>query len=141
VINLLVFLAVCCFSSILYRAGGSGNYPRQLRVVGCPFILMGLVLLTIPIQLTIVNLSLLILTLGLSIGAISTYWDWLFGYDNFFAHGLGCSLATIPLYWVGVPWWILLIHGVICTLGMGLWSKLIGNDVLEECGRGVLFIL
>ena len=140
-INLLVFLAVCCFSSILYRAGGSGNYPRQLRVVGCPFILMGLVLLTIKIQLTIVNLSLLILTLGLSIGAISTYWDELFGYDNFWFHGFMCGIAGIPLIWAGVPLHYILLRIVICSVGMGLWSKFIGNAVWEENGRGALFIL
>lgn len=63
------------------------------------------------------------------------------GKDNFYMHGFGCSLATIPLLWCGVPWWILLIHAIICTVGMGLWSKLISWDVAEESGRGFLFIL
>ena len=62
------------------------------------------------------------------------------GKDNFYLHGFACGLAGIPLI-VIVPWWIILIRIVICTVGMGLWSKYIGNDVLEETGRGVLFIL
>jgi FtsH-binding integral membrane protein len=78
---------------------------------------------------------------GLSWAVLTTYWDFLFKYDNFYAHGLGCGLAGIPLIWVGVPLHYILIRIVICSVGMGLWSKWIGNDVSEEMGRGVLFII
>ena len=136
----MILLIASILSAVLYRCGGKGKpFNTKFRDVGCPLVLIALVMCLYGLRMG--NWWAYVICFGLSWGALTTYWDWLFGYDNFFAHGLGCSLATIPLYWVGVPWWILLIHGVICTLGMGLWSKLIGNDVLEECGRGVLFIL
>jgi hypothetical protein len=105
----------------------------------CSVVLLGLVIALFGLHTK--NWWCYLITFGASWGMLSTYWDELFGYDNFYAHGFGCSLATIPLFWVGVPWWILLIHAVICTVGMGLWSKLWTNDVVEECGRGVAFIL
>jgi hypothetical protein len=79
--------------------------------------------------------------LGLSIGAISTYWDFIHDEDNFYIHGLFIGVAAIPLLWCGVPWWIVYLRMLICSIGMGLWSKFIKRDVPQEIGRGILFIL
>lgn len=139
---LIKILIACILSGILYRMGGKGKpYNTKYRDLGCPAVLIVLILLTFGIQLTVVNLSLLLLTFGLNFAALTTYWDSVFGYDNHFAHGLGCGLAGIPLIWCGVPLVIILSRIVIATLGMGLWSKYTKNDVKEEFGRGVLFIL
>ncbi len=81
-----------------------------------------------------------VLCYGVLGGALSTYWSKLFGEDNFYLHGLGCGLAILPLI-TFIPWYILAGRLVVCTVGMGLWSKWVGNDVSEELGRGVLFIL
>lgn len=79
---------------------------------------------------------------ALSGGALSTYWDWLFGgKDNFYLHGLGCGLAAIPLFWAGIPWEAILIRTIICAVGMGLWSMWVDIDYKEEMGRGALFVL
>jgi hypothetical protein len=77
---------------------------------------------------------------ALSGAALSTYWDWLFKYDNYYAHGFGTGLAGFCLI-VFVPWWILVLRLVICTVGMGLWSAKEDVDWKEEMGRGVFFIL
>jgi hypothetical protein len=82
-----------------------------------------------------------LLTFGLSFAALTTYWDWLFGYDNFYFNGFMCGLAAIPLLWAGVSVGNLAIRLITSTLGMGLWSKWVGSDVQEEFGRGVLFII
>jgi TM2 domain-containing membrane protein YozV len=73
-------------------------------------------------------------------GAFSTYWDFT-GKEKFYLHGLGFSLATIPLFWCGVPWWILLIHGIVCIAGMGWISEKSDTDWVEEFSRGVFYIL
>jgi hypothetical protein len=122
-------------SGILYRMGGSGNYPRQMRVIGCPTVLIALLWALFGFHWVY------LLTFGLSIGAISTYWDWLFGYDNFYAHGLGCGLAAAPLLYANVPVWIFLIRLIVCTVGMGVWSKLVKRDVPQEVGRGIFYII
>jgi hypothetical protein len=77
----------------------------------------------------------------LSGAALSTYWDFLFGYDNYWVHGFFCGLAGVPLIWAGIPWPLIVGRLIICTVGMGLWSKLVGKDYVEEMGRGVFFIL
>jgi len=78
------------------------------------------------------------LSLGLSIGAISTYWDFLFNdNDNFYMHGLMLGLASLPLL-VTIHWWGILARCLVMTVGMGLWSKKIDNDIMEEFGRGFL---
>ena len=136
---IIVLLAGMILSAILYRMGGATGYNTKFRDLGCP--LVALITLWLMKGIVLSYWWVYLLFFGLSFGALTTYWDWLFGYDNFYAHGLGCSLATIPLLWVGLPWGIFILHTIICTIGMGLWSKFIGNDVQEEMGRGALFIL
>ncbi len=143
----------CLISAILYRAGGMGKeldtrpkwIPMWLRQSWvrdwlCPGVLLILILLNWkPHDLT--GWLMILPYYGLSGGALSTYWDWLFkGKDNFYMHGLGCSLAMLPLI-AFVPWWIILLHGIICTTGMGRWSEQEGTDWIEEMGRGIFFII
>lgn len=148
----IVLIIACILSAILYRAGGMGKedtaepkwIPKWLRKSWvrdwlCPAcLLLALFLFWRPSSL--LGWVLLLPYYGLSGGALSTYWDELFGYDNYYAHGFGCGLAGLLLI-VFVPWWILVLRLVICTVGMGIWSKFIGNDVAEEMGRGLLFII
>lgn len=147
------FLIACILSGILYRAGGMGKddtaepkwIPKWLRKSWvrdwlCPACLF-FTLFSFWGPFLLRGWGILLLSYVLLGGALSTYWDKLFGYDNYYAHGLGCGLAGIPLIWAGVPIWILLLRLVICTVGMGLWSKKIKRDVPQEIGRGVLFIL
>lgn len=147
----LIALA-CLVSAVLYRAGGMGKevdakptwMPMKMRKSWvrdwlCPGVMLILVILLFGIHLK--YWWCYIIFYPLSGAAFSTYWDKVFGTDNFYAHGLGLSLAMIPLLWCGLPWWILLVHGIVCTVGMGLWSNNIGTDWLEEMGRGVLYIL
>lgn len=125
-------------SAILYRMGGSDKWNTKWRDIGCPLVLLGLVIALFGFKMAFWWVY--AITFSLSWGALTTYWDWLFGYDNFYAHGFGCGLAALLLCFV-IPWWIVLIRLTICIVGMGLWSKLIKRDVPQECGRGVLFIL
>jgi hypothetical protein len=76
---------------------------------------------------------------GLGGMALSTYWDWLFGFDNYFMHGFGCGLASIPLMWADVSLWGVLARIFACAVLMGGWSVLIKWDELEEEGRGLIF--
>jgi hypothetical protein len=118
--------------------GGAKGYDTKYRDVGCPLVLLGLVIALFGFKIGYIWAYLV--TFGLSWGALTTYFDWLFGYDNFFMHGLACGIAAFPLCMV-IPWWIVLIRTIICMVGMGLWSKFWGNDVIEELGRGAFFIV
>ncbi len=146
-VKILLWLGLSILSGILYRLGGSakrGNWldfarNSKTRDVGCPLVLLGLVWVLFGLKWHFWWAYLA--TFGLSWGGLTTYWDWLFGYDNFYAHGFFCGLAGIPLLWAGVAWPVILARLTLCTVGMGLWSKFVGNDVQEELGRGLFFIL
>jgi len=135
--NILYIVIACVLSGILYRLGGTSKGTKW-RDLGCPTILMALVILLFGFKPQYWWLYLLFF--GSSFGALTTYWDSLFGYDNFWFHGFMIGAAGLFLTTV-VPWPIILVRIIVCTVGMGLWSKLISKDILEECGRGVFFIL
>lgn len=139
VIKIILVLIATALSSIAYRAGGAKGWNTKFRDWGCPLVLLGLVGAIIGLKWA--SWTMYALTFGLSWMALTTYWDTVFGYDNHYVHGLGCGLAGIPLIWAGVPVWIIIARIVICTIGMGLFSKLIDNDVKEELARGIFFIL
>ncbi len=137
-------------SGILYRAGGMSKnittkpiwmpiFMRRsiVRDIGCSVTL--LITLWLIIGFNINNWWIYLSTFILSWGALSIYWDNIFGYDNFYVHGLGCGLAALPLIFI-IPWWMVIIRLIVCTLGMGMWSRYQKNDVKEEMGRGMLFI-
>ena len=133
--NILWVILACVASGVLYRMGGKGKpFNTKHRDLGCPTVLLLLTWLLFGFSWWF------FLAFGLAFADLTTYWDFLFGYDNYYAHGFFCGLAGLPLM-VVVPWPILVARLIICTVGMGLWSKAIKNAVLEETGRGVLFIL
>jgi len=150
--GILIIIIACILSAILYRAGGMSKddttepkwIPKWLRNSWCRDWLcpacLSLVLFSFWRPSSLLDWGMWLLFYGLSGGALSTYWDKLFGYDNFWFHGFMCGLAAVPLI-VFVPWWIVLIRLIICTVGMGLWSAKIDKDWLEEMSRGTLFII
>lgn len=149
--NLLYVTIAYILSAIFYRAGGMGKevtakpswIPKWMRFslmrdVPCSALLITLAMVWFGVS---DNWLGYVVSFGLSWAALSTYYDSIFGHDNYFAHGLGCGLAGLPLLMCGVPLWILLIRLIICTLGMGIWSKKVTVDYQAEFGRGVFFIL
>ena len=140
--SIILLLILIALSGICYRLGGEGKKGDKLdflrdtltRDLGCP-------------ALAILILSLFFgwhgsyfLFFGLSWLALTTYWDWLFGYDNFYMHGFGCGVAGFALI-NSIPFWVIITRLIICTLGMGLWSKYVKTDVPQERGRGIFFII
>jgi hypothetical protein len=120
---------------VLYRMGGSGNYPRQARLIGVP--LLAVILLAVCGGWN----WWLLLCIPLMIGAISTYWKKK-GSDakwwNWLLHGLGIAVAMLPYaiatqHYVGFG-----IRCLVLPLLIMLWSERIGNAVWEEWGRGFL---
>ena len=106
-------------SGIVGRAGGSGNYNRLWRILGCSFLAILALCLFIPFQLSFWWVYLIIF--GLHIGAFSTYWDWLFGdWDNLWFSGFVVGLAMMPAIVLGGVWWIILIRAILLAVAWGL---------------------
>jgi len=127
----LTTIIASILAAILYRMGGSGNYPRQARMVGVPLVT------TLATLVMGVHSWSLILYMGLMVGAISTYWDFLFNdEDNFYLHGFMIGIAALPLMMAGVHWYAIIARSFILALFMGIWCKVWKWDIAEETGRG-----
>lgn len=132
-IILSFIIAVIC--GVLYRMGGSDKYDTKWRDFGCPLCAIG----TLLLWFTPTNWWMLLPWFGLAFGAMTTYWDKIFGYDNYYFHGFMAGLASFPMYWAGVNWYSVLIYAVVCGGLIGLWSKLNDDAVKEEFGRGFIY--
>ena len=133
---LIKLLILSVISGILYRLGGWEKGNTKFRDIGCPLV-------------AVLSLWLLhgahwnywwayLLIFGLMFLALTTYWDKLFKEDNFYMHGYMIGLSTFPLIWLGIHWYIIMIYSILLAITMGLWSKWIKRDWLEEFGRGFL---
>ena len=137
----VIILIATILSAILYRLGGSAKKGDWLdilrntktRDLGCPLVaLLVLLMFGIHAQWYIHLIAFLLM-----FGACTTYWDWLFGYDNFYAHGLAIGLAYLP-YLLIIPWYLILARAVIMSLFMGFWCNYFTSDIIEEGGRGAI---
>lgn len=79
-----------------------------------------------------------LLAWGLFFAALTTYWDKLFGYDNFYMHGFMCALAYLPFALMTGLWLGFILRCVVCGLAVGYWSRINGNHIVEESGRGFI---
>jgi hypothetical protein len=91
---------------------------------------------------SVVSWWLLILILATG-GALSTYWDELFGYDNFWFHGFMVGLASFPIAIITDEWLLWGVRCLILAVWMGGWSAILKNPDREEFIRyfGVGFTL
>jgi hypothetical protein len=127
--KILITIVLSVLAAILYRMGGSGRYPRQARMVGVPLVSI-LAMLVLGI-----HSWWLLLCMGIMVGAISTYWDFINGSDSFWLHGLFVGLAMLPLIGV-VHWYAIIIRSLVLATFMGAWCKGWSWDIAEETGRG-----
>ena len=127
----MITLALTILVGVLYRLGGWQYGNKLYRRLGVP--------LFVAIQLARIGTPLsswhIYATFVLMIPAIGTYWDWLFGYDNYYAHALGVGLSLAPVaYATGhLPQLIPVV--ILLTLWSGIWSKILVWDIAEEFGR------
>ena len=137
------------FCSIFYRIGGMSKeqgkktfaflpewvFNTKARDVGCA--LVGLIWMTIFVPVSaIVHLTAFILLFA----ALTTYWDFIFKKDNFFAHGFVIGLAYLPYAIATGNWPAFIVRAITLAVFMGLWCKYFDNDDVEELGRGAIII-
>lgn len=128
-------------SGILGRMGGAKGYNTKYRDVGCSLIIIFHYCLLFGINYHFWYIYLIIF--GLQWGALSTYGDTLFGYDNFWFAGFICGLAFLPITIIYPSLlFYFLIRIFILTIVWGLLHKRRVNkffiwqgDVAEEFFR------
>jgi len=133
---MIILLSI--LSAILYRLGGM--YNTKIRDLGVPIIgLITIHLLGIKAPAYIHIIAFL-----LYFSSLTTYWDSVCGYDNFYMHGYACSLAYIPYAIINGHYIDFLARCLICTLQMGLINRLVNkysvkySDWIEELSRGFI---
>lgn len=149
ILKILVTLFLSIGVGILYRMGGSGNYPRYLRPLGMSLGLLFELLILGYFHWT------LILCMGAIYGLSTTYfkkkgsdakwWNWIlvgvaFGISVLpivlvYHHWLGFALRTVFLSGF-IPVWSLKISNGLAYHFRKVW----GDDVIEEWGRGFIAI-
>jgi len=135
----LLTLFLSLISAVLYRAGGMSQdepswIPKWMRHSWvrdwlCPACTLTPLFILHPSWLFI----LAYVALG---GALSTYWDWLFGFDNYWFSGFMCGIAAFMLIWCGYVWWILLIRAILIALLWGIICTISEDVNVEEYSRG-----
>lgn len=126
-------------SAILYRLGGAKGFDTKYRDVGCPIVFLAWFTSTHPVHG--IEYLFYLPIFGLMWGALTTYWDWLFGFDNYWFHGFMIGMSTLFLFWVGIAWWMILGYSLLLAILMGGWCSIWKNDILEEMGRGAFIII
>ena len=144
----IITLLLSVLSGLFYHMSGLGadgkiKYPwapswafaRHWRRIGCMILdTIGILLWWHPI--TLLGWGLVVVSMGLTYGAITTYWDKLFGFDNHWFHGFMIGIARFPLIWAGKLWWLILIRSIVLAVLMGWVSTTSKKDFVEEYGRG-----
>lgn len=147
IFTIIVLSVLSIFSAFFYRIGGSSKkaakeeypwYPTwavngAVRDFGCSLCTyLGLLVIGVTAAwwVHLIVFALIFLT-------HKTYWDRVFKYDNFFAHGLGIGLSCLPYVLTGtIGLGGFLIRSVALSIFMGIWCLVFSKDTIEEGGRG-----
>jgi hypothetical protein len=140
----MAVLLLSTLSGIFYRMGGSGNYSRLWRMIGCTFCAVLCLLATQNLVYTAPVLTALALFAVLNFASLTTYYKKK-GTDaralNWACVGLGFGLAGLPLAWAFNSWLGLTLRTVFLVFTVTLWSESEDNVVMEEFGRGFLLAI
>ena len=142
-IILTIFLAI--LSGILGRLGGrtkDGSWydflsNTKTRDIGCTLIILETFCLWFGFNIHYWWIYLI--TILLHIGAFSTYWDFLFKFDNFWFSGFIVGIALTPLCIVYKLYLLLIIRSILLAIIWGLLNKYLSSqifiwrqDIIEE---------
>ena len=143
----MVYIIGAIVSAILYRLGGMKGMNTKFRDFGVPLVFLAVVYFSGHWQKSYFVSSVLLCCTFLFL-ELTTYWDVIFKKDNFYAHGLGCGLAMLPLAVGGwVAWFSVFEYAVILSIFMGVLNWAVNKyqvpfrDWIEEFGRGAVIIL
>lgn len=121
--GILILLSI--LSGILGRMGGAEGYNTKYRDAGCSLIAVISLWVIFTFQLSLWWAYLLVF--GLHWLFLSTYWDWLFKFDNFWFSGfcVGLCLLIYP-----TTWYLVLIRSVILACIWGSLNRYLPSKVL-----------
>ena len=134
--RILLILLLSGIAGILGRLGGrakDGSWYDYLtdskaRDAGCSILTLFAIWLLFGFKLGLWGGYLAIF--GLSWGAISLYWDFLFKKDNLWFSGFMVGLACLPLTFIHIAWWLILSRATLLAVIWGLLNTLKYDRIL-----------
>jgi len=143
-LKLITIVILSGIGAVLYRLGGQGKpFNTRYRDIGVSLVSVITLLTLFPetFRLHLVNLFVYLMCFGVSWGALSAYWQQDEKRWGYFWHGLGLALSVLPIailtkHFVGFG-----IRCLVLPTTIALCSEYIGQDWLEEGGRGFLIII
>ena len=144
-VRVIWWLGLSIASGIAYMVAGKGGFPnaKLIRRLLCS-------LLALCLFLALKGLSwgswwAYLAFWGLNYGALSTYHDYLSpdgtseNWLCWLITGLVYGLAAIPLIWIGITWWLILIRAGALGITIMWLRERTGKAWLEELGSGFLY--
>lgn len=129
-------------SGVLYRLGGW--IQTKIRDFGCALLVCIAYLVFGMLTDSIwVNIAVYLACFGATFGSLTTYWKkkgepakwW-----NWAITGFVYGLSALPLLFVGVHWYMILIRSIALSASVVAVSEITSVDFIEEFGRGALLI-
>lgn len=151
ILGIIIFLSV--LAGVCYRLGGIGDNPQYnwiplwlretwVRDWVIPFLSLITTWLIIGFQFN--HIWAYLLFWGAQGGALTTYWDELFGFDNFWFNSFCIGLATVFIAWpIGnlALWLTAGLYAILLGTVVGAVSKIIKDDDWGEFFRGFPIIV
>ena len=138
-LNKIIIVSIISFcSGILYRLGGKEGFNTRFRDIGCGLVN---ILTCVLIGLTgglFASILAYFFMFGMSWAGYASYW----GLDEqkwgFWAHGLGISLAALPVALLTGHWLSFGLRVIVNTALITIWSQWTSQVDIEEGGRGII---
>lgn len=133
-IIILILLSIIC--GLFGRLGGKAKdgtwydflSNTKARDIGCSLIVLFSLWLLFGFSLSLWWLYLIIF--GLHFWAFSTYWDWLFKFDNLWFSGFIVGISIIPFVFIIPDWWLYFLRMLLLALIWGCLNKYLPDRVL-----------
>lgn len=137
-VNITVLILLSILSGILGRMGGADGFNTKWRDFGCPSVLICAIVYQFGFVASFWWVYLLIWVL--TFGAMTTYWDDVFGYDNLWFSGAVVGGAILPIVFIDWHFFFLVItRTILLCIVWGSLNKFLpqikGRDVIEEFSR------
>lgn len=124
--NIIGIVLLSVISGIIGRMGGAGKpYKSWIRDWLCP--LQTILALWILTGIDIKHWWLYLIVYGLMGGALSTYWDSVFKFDNLWISGFAVGLTLLPLR---VDFVLVITRAIVLAVIWGCLNKYLPKKVL-----------
>lgn len=137
-IGAIILLIASISAGILGRMGGAKGYNTKFRDLGVPLIFTGLMIWLLWRSFNVGLLLASTVAFGALLGALTTYWQFLWGYDNLWFSGFCCGLTAFPYIPCTYKWGGFLVRSLLLAIIWGTLNKylpkkfIIDRAVAEE---------